>query len=336
MHFKRMQSVLVGVAVAALLLSGTAAAHAESDGASDTADLVSSAVDSAADAADVEVLSSVEQDSALVSEGQPATVSGPADFDGIVEVFPGGRWAGALTGITVGLPDSVLPGTAEVAENGSIVSEAAGATVQAVVQPFDGGMRVSTVIAGPEAPAEFAYELPADVDVALNPDGSASLSRTVIGEDGATLTVGIGEIGQPWAVDANGSQLETRYEVLGNQLIQHVSHDGAAYPVVADPTFWWGWNIYASSKVVGQVTKLLIGGSSAAALGRALLNFLPGIGSLAGNVTTLASAMMAFGAAMINVCNWRGRGVFFGWTWVTGALPFVPTVVRNGYFCVPA
>lgn len=40
-------------------------------------------------------------------------------------------------------------------------------------------------------------------------------------------------ISPPWAIDADDRPVDTWYEVDGNVLVQHVHHEGAAYPVVA-------------------------------------------------------------------------------------------------------
>lgn len=98
----------------------------------------------------------------------------------------------------------------------------------------------------------------------------------------------------------------------------------------------WGWNVYVSNATVGKITTLLLGGAGVGQLARSLINFIPGIGALAGNVTQLAAAVMAFQAGALSVCNLKRKGVFIGWTWASGALPFVPTIFRSGYFCVPA
>ncbi|WP_282847829.1 DUF4258 domain-containing protein [Microbacterium oxydans] len=41
----------------------------------------------------------------------------------------------------------------------------------------------------------------------------------------------------PWAKDASGASVPTFYGITGSTLTQVVQHQGAAYPVVADP--WW-------------------------------------------------------------------------------------------------
>ena len=45
----------------------------------------------------------------------------------------------------------------------------------------------------------------------------------------------------PWAVDATGQVLPTRYEIQGDTLVQHVDTEGAVFPVAADPSFGLGW-----------------------------------------------------------------------------------------------
>jgi len=70
----------------------------------------------------------------------------------------------------------------------------------------------------------------------------ASLEPTADG--GAILSLGgqpIALISKPWALDANGKQLKTRFEISGGKLTQvtEFSH-GTRFPVVVDPT----WKVY--------------------------------------------------------------------------------------------
>ncbi len=41
----------------------------------------------------------------------------------------------------------------------------------------------------------------------------------------------------PWAIDAEANVVPTRYTLDGTTLVQTVDHQGAIYPVVADPIF---------------------------------------------------------------------------------------------------
>ncbi|WP_284988193.1 hypothetical protein [Arthrobacter sp. efr-133-TYG-120] len=40
-------------------------------------------------------------------------------------------------------------------------------------------------------------------------------------------------------LDSNGKKLPTSYTVNGPKIIQHVNTNGAAYPIVADPSIQW-------------------------------------------------------------------------------------------------
>ncbi|MDI6103850.1 hypothetical protein QLQ12_35070 [Actinoplanes sp. NEAU-A12] len=89
---------------------------------------------------------------------------------------------------------------------------------------------------------EFPLSLPADAALKVEADGSASI-RNAAGDD-------LGGIAEPWAFDANGRPVPTRFVVDDRKLIQVIDHGpGTAYPVVADPEGFWGW-----SKCVGVVT----------------------------------------------------------------------------------
>jgi hypothetical protein len=329
------------ITATALVVAGsTSASASEADNADDAVQRVDAAVSSHPLATEASLAPLVLEGGALVSDGEAATVQIPDSLEEPIVVSPGGTWEGSITGLTVGLPDSIQSSSSPaLSADGSAV--ALGDDVRGVVQPLDGGLRISTIIERSTAPGSYAYELPSDVDVILNDDGTASLGRTVTAtdEEGSefSVTANIGQVGAAWAVDANGEPVATHYEVVDSQLVQFVDHDqpGVAYPVVADPTFWWGWNIYASNTVVGQITKLMLSGVAAGVLASRITALIPGIGTLTTNVIALAAALLGMGAALINQCNWNGRGVYFGHTWVTGVLPFVPTALRNGYFCVP-
>ena len=53
-------------------------------------------------------------------------------------------------------------------------------------------------------------------------------------EDGLTLSV---QIGRPWAMDSEGKELPTWYEVEGTELTQVVDASGASAPILFDPTY---------------------------------------------------------------------------------------------------
>ncbi|MFE7845558.1 hypothetical protein ACFUTX_10265 [Microbacterium sp. NPDC057407] len=78
----------------------------------------------------------------------------------------------------------------------------------------------------------------------------------------------IATIATPWAVDANGAELPTRYELSGNALTQVVDTRNAEYPITIDPHWsWWVWTaatcaanvatfVFGAAKLAYAVTKI--------------------------------------------------------------------------------
>lgn len=267
------------------------------------------------------------------------TVSSEAG-DGVM-VTPAIEGVTAGDSIEIGLPAEIGPTDESALTEDGAAHYAGSEGASAVVQAVEGGMRVSTVIDSSEASIAYTYELPADVTGHAQEDGSISLERVsevTDPESGETLEARtwIGVIDPPWAADANGQAIPTHYELTGSSVVQIVEHrsEGVVYPVVADPGFWWGWNVYLSKAVVQQVADVIAASGNAATVAGLLLAKVPGVGSVAGGTVALAGALISFGAAVLRVCD-LGRGVYVGHTWVTGVLPFAPSAIKHGYFCVP-
>lgn len=94
-------------------------------------------------------------------------------------------------------------------------------------------------IPGPEAPTRYAFtfDLPRGWALEAQQDGSVAIVDRA-GERAGTIA-------PPWARDAEGEHVPTRYAIRGRRrLVQTVSHEGAAYPVVADPSVTLGRNVY--------------------------------------------------------------------------------------------
>ena len=143
---------------------------------------------------------------------------------------------------SLGLPQqgSGVPG--ESASDGSTVYRENGDSAAIVVQAVSGGVRVATVIADSSQPTAFSYPLAADIAPVVNPDGSVDLwmpsPSAPDAPYGTQTLVEIGHIQAPWAKDATGKAIPTRYIKSGHSLVQQVDHrtSGVEYPVVADPT----------------------------------------------------------------------------------------------------
>jgi hypothetical protein len=165
-----------------------------------------------------EVVVEVEHDTieALVAGADVAVTADSAT----IEVYGG-------PAVTIGLPGD---GAGDEVD-GAMVIEGSDPDADLVARPTEDGAQVLVVIDGPAAPAR--YDFPIEVDGApaaltLLADGSVEVRPAAGSDVAATITA-------PWAVDAQGTRVPTAYEIHGSDLVQTVDHDGAAYPVVADP-----------------------------------------------------------------------------------------------------
>ena len=103
-----------------------------------------------------------------------------------------------------------------------------GGESSAVVAVTNLSASVQVVIPDADAPSSYAFGIEGASPV-LNEDGGVSLLS-----DGEIVA----EVAVPWAVDANGEAVPTRYEVDGNDIVQVVEVSAStAFPVVADPDF---------------------------------------------------------------------------------------------------
>ncbi len=139
------------------------------------------------------------------------------------------------------LPAELNLDDGKVASDGTIVYQSNDGKGEAAVQALaDGTLRVQTIIPNGEAPHEFTYSWGEDVTPIKNDDGSIDL----LSADSSGRDVIVGHVASPWAVDANGSPVDTEYVVNETDAVQVVMPTAdTAYPVVADPTFGHSWGI---------------------------------------------------------------------------------------------
>jgi len=231
-------TLVAGVAAFSLAFGGTAANAEEpgSEGVALEAVLSDVAPETLENVADVEV-----GDSAVsyTQNGLSAEVSLDAS-EGITFASEGGEVGLQLPfGDEAKIADSSTPGIV-VFDNGN------GSKSAAVVND-DSGVQVNTVIDGEEAPSRYDYHarLPEGATLRLNDDGSVD-SVGASSEEAPTL-----HIAPPWAKDADGKNVPTRYEISGSTITQVVEHSAInQYPIVADPATYVDYNTY---KIVNRV-----------------------------------------------------------------------------------
>lgn len=126
---------------------------------------------------------------------------------------------------------------ADIAANGLATFSAGASTELVPAIKDDGSVQVTTVLSGPDAPTRYEYAFPPDNVLELAEDGF------VIIRDGSGDFAG--GVLPPWAIDANGEEVPTHFELTGSSLTQVIDHSAAAYPVVADP--------YMGKKLISKV-----------------------------------------------------------------------------------
>lgn len=192
------------------------------------------------------VKSTSDADSAATSTTAGTTVDIPKDASEGVTV---GRADGPA--MTIALPGADDGTRGKLVAPGTVAYGSSGGSSNAVQATEDGGARMLTVIAEPNAPTEYAYGINVDGGgrVALTEGGGAA----VYGPDGQPLSV----VAAPWAKDAEGRAVPTHFAVKDGMLVQVVDHNrpGVAYPVTADP--WWSWLATAFSWA-GTGAKILV------------------------------------------------------------------------------
>lgn len=181
---------------------------------------------------------------------QPAEVSGNfvAVSDDVTVEFPNGGnghlsfTAPAIADLELSLPPEAVVGTGSVARDGTVAYSDAGGGASVAVQALDdGAVRIQTVSHDAEASTTFTYTFGEHVVLKPNHDGSVAI--TEVTPRGSVVTYGL--IEAPWATDAAGAVVATRYEVDGNVLTQSITTDATTtYPVVADPKLTFGTRIY--------------------------------------------------------------------------------------------
>ncbi|WP_447653185.1 hypothetical protein [Microbacterium sufflavum] len=107
----------------------------------------------------------------------------------------------------------------------------------------DGSGRLLTVFTDADSNlvSKYATEIPEGWAAQKRSDGGYDIVpgpvlRDALGKHGLSGEFVLATIDAPWAVDANGAEVATSFELVGNQLLQRIKPDAnTAFPVTADP-----------------------------------------------------------------------------------------------------
>jgi hypothetical protein len=179
--------------------------------------------------------------SALIGQGDRPSTSDDHDV-----VADGGevRSGGAGRRLTLRLPGAA---GSPVETAGLALGTSSGRGFRTAVQETgQGSFRALLYLESPRAQREYAFDLgPAD-RASLLPDGGV-----LVRDDRGTV---LGTFAPPWATDASGASLETRYQVRGSTITQVIDvTERTRFPVVADP--WWIPIIILARVMLGIMSK---------------------------------------------------------------------------------
>ncbi|MFD6816597.1 hypothetical protein ACFWCH_06765 [Microbacterium sp. NPDC060132] len=221
-HASKRDTVLSGLVVVVLLLAPMSPARADVDSPSP--------LDALESANPASVVSAVEEP--MTSEGLDATIgtvslSVPADAAAGISVGVGSGEIG------IGLPFASNASDGFSEASGTVTFDNQNGTKTVAVVQASGRLQVASVLSGPSSPTSYEYpiDLPSGASLQAS-DGGINVVDNATGEV-------LGVFAAPWAEDAEGRSVPTRYEVRDSSIIQVVEHRSAAYsyPVIADPTY---------------------------------------------------------------------------------------------------
>lgn len=169
------------------------------------------------------------------------------------------------------------------------------------------GVQVLTVLRKGDT-ARYKLDVPQEFSVTPSGEG------LTIDADGPEGKIQMGEVQAPWAVDANGTSLPTRYVLRGTMLVQTVDTAGAQYPITLDPYIvrkWYGVQVRFS---VGETRWMAVSSGAVAYLSQ----WIPppygrAVAAVSGAVTLWAGAALTWNNCIaLNVTYWGG---VYPWYW---------------------
>jgi len=145
-----------------------------------------------------------------------------------------GVWAPTKDGqrIHIGIECTAGDRTATVVRSSLRVFVGVEVDTDIVAQTTDSGIRLVTVLHGPDAPMEFRFPVTLADGLGLETMPSGGFD-VVHQRYGAT----VGRFYTPWACDSMFRPVTADYRLEGGTLVMRVKHEGSTYPVVADPLY---------------------------------------------------------------------------------------------------
>jgi len=166
--------------------------------------------------------------------------------------------------VSIGLPFATQANNARVEQTGVVSYNNNNGSTTVPVLTADGNIQINTVIESASAPTRYEYpiDIPAGGTVVQSKEDDSVVVFDASGE--VIMTVAA-----PWAKDARGNSVPTRYEVVNDVLTQVVDHSHSfIYPIIADP--YVGNGVFYSSAWISNTARGYIVNAVPTAEGRRL------------------------------------------------------------------
>ncbi|WP_431880337.1 hypothetical protein [Micromonospora marina] len=243
-------------------------------------------------------------DSAADRVGRAMAVSGASKVDNFTEASkatkvaiqanaPSARVTAAGKSVSLSLETSTIA-AADSDGSAKVFGDVARDT-DALVRPTGSGVQILSIMNSSSAPSKQRYKVQLPDGAKLQASGSGF---DIVNAEGKST----GSIEAPWAKDATGRELPTRYTLSGNTLVQETETEGAVFPVVADPKLTYGLGVYLNMwgwEVRGYAITIIALGGVAFVTSCTAIGYIP-------NPALKTLATLICGAASVNLTKvWK-------------------------------
>ncbi len=226
---RKTAAIIASFAVSTALLTGlTPVANADLEVPPEVTDITALVEDLIPATEQVDLVAATQIGDELLVEGGDVTISSDASV-------------GTEFALPKGLEMAIAPIAEAGVQEGEIVDGQAvtdiSEDVTVVTQPIEDGARMISVLKSSDADTavDYSLELPTGAEAVLSEEGGVDVWYVQEGATSVTRTL-LAQIDTPWAADATGQPVETRFELSDGLLTQVVTPTAdTVFPVIADP-----------------------------------------------------------------------------------------------------
>lgn len=113
-----------------------------------------------------------------------------------------------------------------------------------IYRDTDDGAAAYAIIPKEKSSTEWELQLPEDVNAKVNPSGEVEFQKPLQGGGNITYDA---YLEKPWAVDREGEEVPTWYEIDNGKIVQKIERSDSNEEVLADPQISYGKGVYLNA-----------------------------------------------------------------------------------------